>query len=350
MSSGLNMHSVVKLESDRKPLAKDRFRTSERKPLARKDFVSKGSDALIKSLSFYITQRSLKNDVARAQVMRESEQFDKDLGDIAIEYALSTGESLPGLADGMEAPSIKQVAHLSTLILETPKANLRTMRALADNLGFVLMPFEYLDPAAYRDEPAVTKNAIRAFDSSLASRFSVYALAPVGYYSFERHVASSSDLPLRAPKGHEQTFAALDMVIPTIRTLQSGISSLKAGVEQMEGQLSQMKSALQRLEDRIERERTERVAQEMRSKAVEQERRHRIDEQLEREYERARRVLDPMLFALPKGESIEDDGIALIGPCWGPDLDNIIIAGLKLQQYSGQRKAIEKTLAKLLAP
>jgi len=50
---------------------------------------------------------------------------------------------------------------------------------------------------------------------------------------------------------------------------------------------------------------------------------------------------DPMLIAMSPSSSINDNnGIAFIGPCWGPDFDDIVLPSLGLKKVEKQREEI----------
>ncbi len=52
---------------------------------------------------------------------------------------------------------------------------------------------------------------------------------------------------------------------------------------------------------------------------------------------------EPMAFALPKGVSPTSNAEAFIGPCWGPDFDEIVAAALEFNMKKGQRVTLSRT-------
>jgi hypothetical protein len=51
-------------------------------------------------------------------------------------------------------------------------------------------------------------------------------------------------------------------------------------------------------------------------------------------------ALDPMSFAVQKGADIRADGIAIIGPCWGPDFHDAVVKAAGLSANKKQRSLV----------
>lgn len=197
-------------------------------------------------------------------------------------------------------------------ITASPRAELAHLRALADTLGFLIIPFGYLDPRSYAEESHEIQYAIRGFNDILSSKFLIYALCPLEHYSLERHIANAENTPFHVPKEYAQAFMALDMCLPIFRSMQSDISKMREDISVLSKKLE--------LNIRAQQEREERARMHMR---------------------------DPMLIAVPKGESLQGNGRAIIGPAWGPDIEEILLRSYKLTVKPMQRKMIEASVLKL---
>lgn len=51
---------------------------------------------------------------------------------------------------------------------------------------------------------------------------------------------------------------------------------------------------------------------------------------------------DPMMIALPSDKDIHSDAVAVVGPCWGPDFDDVIAVARGYKRIPGQRKMISR--------
>lgn len=326
---GWNMHSVMELAPVESAIVPDRFQpivgiadAALAKAMgggSKNAFIKHAEDLHMKAICY----RVVMNDVAEGNkglASREAAISDA-LAQACVEYVLSTAQT-PEFAKLFER-SDADVNGVLNALLEMPRMSLSNMRKVADALGFVLIPFDYLDARSYEKETDAKKKTIERFHADLGAWFDLYAIAPLGHYSLERHVASSSELGLRVPNKYEQAFMALDMVMPILRE----VKALGKRVEKHEKVLTETVSRLNKLEQRIEQERIERIAAETAAR------------------NRAFTFNDPMMFALPKGSSLENDGTALIGPAWGPDLEDILLTAFGFEKNPKQRLAIERKIS-----
>jgi hypothetical protein len=57
---------------------------------------------------------------------------------------------------------------------------------------------------------------------------------------------------------------------------------------------------------------------------------------------------DPLMFAVPDGvDPSTDNGWAILGPCWGPDFDEIVFTAIGRKIIPDQRKLLSKTVMKI---
>ncbi|OGL73027.1 hypothetical protein A3E39_00740 [Candidatus Uhrbacteria bacterium RIFCSPHIGHO2_12_FULL_60_25] len=219
--------------------------------------------------------------------------------DPKLSKALRVVEDHAMTALGREIGDLATLKRLST----SPRAEISHLRDLGRQLKFVTIPFSYLDPASYADEPAETRWEIATFVHVLSPMFDVYAMCPLEYYSLARHIAAVEDLPIMVPEEYVQIFQMLDMCLPVFRGIRQDIAEL----------------------------------------------REKLELNIRAQQERARiRMLDPMMFAVPKTKGIQDDGLALIGPAWGPDLDDLLLRNFELKAKPEQRRLIEESVRAML--
>lgn len=201
----------------------------------------------------------------------------------------------------LDQPALDVTALAS--IAAGPKVELSRLRELADRVGFLVMPFAYLDPRSYGDEPDEMKQAIRGF-ANLSPKLLTYVLCPLEYYSLGRHIDATADLPIYVSPDYIQTFLALDMCLPVFRGIKKDIADL----------------------------------------------RQKLEMNIRAQHERERiRLRDPMMVAVPKDVGVNGNGLALIGPAWGPDIEEALLPRFKLTAKPKQRKLIEESVGRMLA-
>lgn len=263
----------------------------------------------------------------------------KDLFNTSRAEILSKECSLPNeliTADRKDALS---------LAARSPKIELSHVRDVADKLGFIVTPFAYLDKKSYQGEVLEIREAIKGFDSNLSPYFNIYVLTPVVYYSVENHIKSDADLPIYASPACSQAFMAIDISIPVFRTLSQNIDQIRDRTNQLAVGLNKANQEIQNLARRVtelqvqvEKQRREAVLQELRLKKMKEE---MAAIQAQRDFLR----YEPMMLAIPKNSSINGDTRAIVGPCWGPDFEDIVLTSLGFTQVPGQREALwEKSL------
>lgn len=224
-----------------------------------------------------------------------------------------------------------------TVAAEAPKVQVTYLHEVADQLGFALMPFKYMDDAAYRNEHWEIKRRIEGFNK-LSDTFDIYALSPVSFYSVKKNVEDSEDLPIYAPPAAVQAFMAISMSIPMFRSMRIELKALINKVDDIGERLSRTEREVKNLASRVEQ-----LAKQVESQQFAMLEARAVKLKLEDELEKERSTffaMDPMLFAIPKSRTILDKGWAICGPCWGPDFPDIVAKLLKLNVVTDQRKML----------
>jgi hypothetical protein len=229
-----------------------------------------------------------------------------------------------------------------TLASKTPTVSLADARMIADKLSFLIMPFEYMDDRAVDAEKHAMVTAIRGFAAGLGNWFDIYVLAPIPYYDVRKHVMAKDSLSLYAGSAVAQAFMAITMSIPMFRAILGEVTDLRNRMERVDARVTKAETELQNLARSIkdlqaqaERQQAETILAQKRAAA----------QQRELEELRARRsfiAYEPMMLAVPKGTSFQADGLAIVGPCWGPDFEDIVLTALGLRKIEGQRAELAK--------
>lgn len=221
----------------------------------------------------------------------------------------------------------------------SPRSSLDEIRQIADMLGFIVMPFGCMDERAWEGESREVQNAIENFYKGMRAPRNVYALSPVEFYDFYEHVSLDENLPFYAPPQLQQTFASIEVMLPFCRTMYRRIERNKEDMdllaEEINGvkkRLARVEYSVSRLEQIYERERREQAARRARAAAE----------------ERARRLAmwrEPLMFAVNKEHDVATgSGQVILGPCWGPDFDDILSAMVTVKKKKGQRKKLELSM------
>lgn len=230
----------------------------------------------------------------------------------------------------------------------SPRASLKDLREICDTLGFVIIPFEYLSSKAYDNEGGDVLRAIDTFKSQTEEHGVSYVLCPPNFYDINRHVrAKNGNLPIYAGR-NSAAFFAISMSVPMFRTILSeiednrkAIGNVQARVSAAEENIQSLANQLESLRNSVERER-KRVALE-KAAAEEVARRKEIEE--------ARWLADePLMFMVPGKSLLTEDVDVVLGPCWGPDFDAIVLAASGLKKKRGQRKKLDELIMQTWIP
>lgn len=228
-----------------------------------------------------------------------------------------------------------------TQFARSPRVALSSLRDLADAFGFVILPWGYFT-GGDKATLAVAEN-IGAFvdEAELDDRYIPYVLCPVTYYSLEKHVAADDDLPIH-PGPFGQAFMGINMSIPMFRQLARRVGTLESKAQSASVRLDSVETELANLARRLgeiqrAEERRQREAAIVREQA-------REAAALASKLAAVRRFIpyDPMLIAIPSDKDIHSDAIAVVGPCWGPDFDDIVAVSRGYKRIPGQRKMISR--------
>lgn len=100
---------------------------------------------------------------------------------------------------------------------------------------------------------------------------------------------------------------------------------------------------LKSLQDKIEAQRIENI-----QLKFEQEQIKKIQKEMPRADYKWFMAYEPLMFAVRKGtDLLSDTEDALIGPCWGPDFNDIVAASLEWKKINGQRNKLSSKLTQL---
>lgn len=274
---------------------------------------------------------------------------------------------------------------LLTKMAKTPRASLAEIREIATRLGFVIIPWAYLSEKSYEQEPREMRSAISEF-SKVDGRMDVYVVCPPMHYSFGKHLeAEDPNKPIFAGK-NEQAFMALQLSLPPLRAMQAQVNvltknqeSLGRGYEELRAVQRQQAQAVKSMQESIQAQLEQiqrRIESDIRGAAtalIEEAKalagRNRLSAASKARLEEVMNALqadkaeikdikdaaaalaavrfdlfEPLMFALPKGTPLQANDAAYLGPCWGPDFEEILLVAAELK-CKGQRAHAEEKLS-----
>jgi len=205
-------------------------------------------------------------------------------------------------------------------------------RALADQIGFAIMPIAYLADSFrpdYQDARRIEE---------LDKRLDIWVMAPVTGYSLAKHLASKDeDAPIHVPQDVAQAFMALSMSVPVFRAMQRQLDGLRDHIRDYRDRLGNLEQEVRALVQRVDtlaehaaHERAQRTAQGAEVRRQEQE--------ILAWY---RKGSDPLVLALPHKRTIRESTVAFVGPCWG-ELPPSVAKALALKPIRTTTKALPK--------
>lgn len=253
-------------------------------------------------------------------------------------------KALEALGENGHLPAHLRKNPVVTRLANLPTVNMAELRAVIDVLDMTIMPWEYLHSSAYEKESWELRGAINQFAKEAGTTFHVYVAAPVQYYDVTRHVAAEEDKPIYAGQRVAPAFLAMGMALPLFRTIKRDLSAvmdrtngLSQRVSQAEQQIQQLSARVAQLQTQVERQQAEQIRLNLRQAQMEAE--------LTAAKARASfMAYEPMMVALPKNRTVLDDGYAIVGPCWGPDFEAIVMTALNLRKYPHQRTTLAQAV------
>lgn len=243
-----------------------------------------------------------------------------------------------------------------SIAAHSPRVQLSEIRRVADELSFLSIPFEYMSEEVYKSAPESTQSAIQNFYGKMRGFNHVYVLCPPICYNVAKHINSERDLPIYAGKDNQQAFMAISMMVPIhrsthaiVREIGNNIGLVTKKMVDMESQQAifeeEMRNRLSELSKQSTIRTTERAKQS--SKINLQEIARDISQAISRLSSAIASMfvsnIDPLMFAIPKNVSINDDSLSIVGPCWGGEFDDIAMSLLGFKKNQAQRKMIDES-------
>lgn len=242
---------------------------------------------------------------------------------------------------GGQLVGVSSVSHLK----QCPRGSVQQILRIADVLGLVVMPYSYVCPDRIaKDRVANTCNATtlaKNFNSELErNKMNTWIVAPVQYYSIEKNCKDMS-YEIAVPSTAIQAFMALKLVMPLLINTMNQVNNLNQRMNNHGIDLDNLRNVVRQQQSQIDSIATQLKVERERRVAAELEQKRRMDEELARRAELVRfEMFDPLLIGVPSSvKNINDyQGQAILGPCWGPDIEPMIAELLGLSVNSKNKE------------
>ncbi len=215
-----------------------------------------------------------------------------------------------------------------------PRSSLGEIRKIADMLGFIVMPFDCMAEEGWNEESEDVRKCIHNFYNGMKSIRNVYVLSPIGLYDFDKHVQGSHLLPIYAAPPLQQTITSVEIVLPFCRATYRRLVRLDEDLTELHEEMGDIKLQLHSLEQRMQS--LENFRQQQQRENARQKRQEAIEAQ-----RIAMTMNEPLMFAVNREHDIvSGDGQIILGPCWGPDFDDIVEAMIAVKKKKNQRNRL----------
>lgn len=263
--------------------------------------------------------------------------------------------------DRYGGPLITSRSSRSTLMQfsQSPRINLVDLVDISAKAGMIIIPFEYLNSASYKNEDYTTTSVIRKFDRAAKEKGLItWVVCPVRHYSILDHLKAKDANQAIIGNAYQANFDILNMMMPALLMLsdrltvvEGGLTSLYTKVNELDASmrgvvrgLESMEKQLKALQDKVEQQHQEALKVKIPNTQF---------AEFEKSFSKTSYAdswfmpYDPLMFATLPDPNFNGDDQALIGPCWGPDFPDIVAATLEWKQKKNQRITLEKTVNNL---
>ena len=241
----------------------------------------------------------------------------------------------PAIANSLKVrrrPGEKNQVELfdSSKFTNTPRANISQICNIAEKLDMVIIPDAYFNTSSYSNEHWETRGLIDRITRQASSEsLRPWFLTPISNYSVTKHMKSQTEIEFFSGQKIAMAIIAIKMIIPTLRGMQNQIDALDYNdklktqqLQTLERTVKEQSVQISRLSDQIERQRELELRRQAEIRQIQL-----LNEQS------LFSIQDPMMVLLP--DNVTDihsyRGEVILGPVWGPDINNIVFELLDLK-------------------
>ena len=232
-----------------------------------------------------------------------------------------------------------------TTFSSSPHVKFSDITNIAEKLSMMIIPESYMTFDLTGESWNTTRAVQRARDRADKNGLRVWVLTPINNYSVEKHVNDTIDYEFFAPLSIAPTITACKLIIPTLRGMKNQLDALSTKVDNIAQQqdnlsqtVKQQAKQIELLSQQVERNRVLALKEAAKTKELEAEVKRRSEASLFSQ-------IDPMIILLPKDVTNIYDytGNAILGPVWGPDMDDIMLELSNVQVMNQKTKEQHNT-------
>lgn len=238
----------------------------------------------------------------------------------------------------------------SPAIFEAPRTKMENIFDVAEKLGLLIIPTKYvnrkvLDKDSYMSDRGYTRGVSDLFDRftrhTNRNNLQSWLVCPVQYYDIEAH-AKDLTYEFFVPSSVRQAFTSIKIILPMLIGMINQIESLNKKVDNMGDELKNIRQTLVQQQQQIDR-----LQEELAHQRIQIAERAAQERNMMMEFQQLRAdvswdLFDPLLIALPSNVTNINtyDGNVVLGPAWGPEINEVLIDLLGLTKYTERKNYI----------
>lgn len=222
-------------------------------------------------------------------------------------------------------------------ILKQPKVDIKQVLNVANKVGLVCIPEVFANYDVIDSDPRIPhkgsyygiypKDLIINFEKECNKYgLTVWMVAPIKYYSVAEH-AKHTKYEMYSPDYIRQSLMAVKIILPMLINMTDKMEKLSSDVAEVKAQINIIKGQIQEQQNQIRSLQVELEVFQARQAAEKQAR----DEEFNALVQARQQIMwadaDPLLIAVPSNVTNINtyEGDVFLGPCWGPEVDEVII-------------------------
>ena len=175
--------------------------------------------------------------------------------------------------------NVEEYEDLITLAVVAPRTKIKDIKAVADALGFMILPWEYHNKSSFSNEDEKTKKAIKKFEK-LEKYCDIYVVSPINFWDIKAHISSDdpnkiiwtsskiknivSSVEIQMPllreiyfklENHEDRIKTLEInvkkTVNSINDLQNKFEEVVQEIAEMREEIIKKDNQIKRLKDEI---------------------------------------------------------------------------------------------------
>lgn len=222
-------------------------------------------------------------------------------------------------------------------ILKQPKVDIKQVLDVSNKVGLVCMPELFANYDVIDSDPRIPhkdtyygiypKDLISHFEKECSKYgLTVWMVAPIKYYSVSEH-AKNTQYEMYSPDYIRQSLMAVKIILPMLINMTDKMEKLSSDVAEVKAQIKIIKGQIEEQQNQIRSLQVELEVFQARQAAEKQARDAEFNALVQSRQQIMWADADPLLIAVPSHVTNINtyEGDVFLGPCWGPEVDDVII-------------------------